>query len=292
MRVTVLGTGIMGAGVTRSLLREGHPVTVWNRDGAKAAPLAQDGAAVASGPAVAVADADAVLTILHDADAVLEVMADAAPAMPGEAVWAQLSTIGLDGTQRVAAFAREHGLLVVEAMMLGTKQPAENGQLTLLTAGRPDLLRRLSPVFDAIGAKVVPAGSELGRASALKMAANAWVQSVTALVAQSLALTSGLGLDPTLFLEAIKGGATDTPYAHVKGAAMMSGSFEPSFAIDGVLKDLSLIRAAARDAGVPDDVLREVEARYAAAADAGHGGDDMAAVYVAFAPRDGSASAG
>jgi 3-hydroxyisobutyrate dehydrogenase len=108
-------------------------------------------------------------------------------------------------------------------------------------------------------------------------------------VAQSLALTAGLGLDPQLFLEAIKGGATDTPYAHVKGAAMLSGSFEPSFAVDGVLKDLGLIRAGAQDAGVPDDVLREVERKYADAAAMGHGGDDMAAVYTAFAaaPRPG-----
>ncbi len=292
MKVTVLGTGIMGAGVARSLLRAGHQVTVWNRNGAKAQPLAENGATVASSPAAAVAEADVVLTILHDAAAVLEVMAAAAPSVPGDAVWAQLSTIGLDGTQRVAGFARDHGLTVVEAMMLGTRQPAENGRLTLLVSGRPDVLQRLSPVFDAIGSKVVNAGAGLGRASALKLAANAWVQSVTALVAQSLALTSGLGLEPTLFLDAIKSGATDTPYAHLKGAAMMSASYEPSFTIDGVLKDLGLIRAAAQGAGVPDDVLREVEARYAAAADAGHGFDDMAAVYVAFAPGERSTAGG
>ncbi len=295
MRVTVLGTGIMGAGVARSLLRAGQRVTVWNRDSSKAQSLAggsekADDVTVAASPAAAVAEADVVLTVLHDADAVIEVMAQAAPSMPGDAVWAQLSTIGLDGTQRVAGLAREHGVQVVEAMMLGTRQPAENGQLTLLVAGEPELLRRLRPVFDAISVKVVDAGPQLGRASALKLAANAWVQSLTALVAQSLALTAALGLDPQLFLDAINGGATDTPYAHVKGAAMMAGSYEPSFAVDGVLKDLGLIRAAAQQVGVPDDVLREIEQKYAAAADAGHGGDDMAAVYVAFAGTHPSAT--
>ena len=283
MRVAVLGTGIMGAGVARSLARAGHRVAVWNRDATKAQPLADSGAVVAPDPAAAVAGAEAVLTVLFDTEAVLAVMAQAAPSMAADAVWAQLSTIGLDGTERVASFAGEHDLRMVEAMMLGTRKPAENGQLTLLVAGDPVALQQLSPVFDAIGSKVVGAGPDVGQASALKLAANAWVQSVTALVGQSLALTAALGLDPQLFLEAIKGGATDTPYAHVKGAAMVSGSFEPSFTIDGVLKDLGLIRAAAQRADVPDDVLRAVEAKYAAAAAAGHGGDDMAAVYTAFA---------
>ncbi len=275
----------MGAGVARSLLRNGHEVVVWNRDPAKAQPLADDGATVASGPQAAVKEVDAVLTVLFDADAVLDVMAAAASTIGSDAIWVQLSTIGLDGTERIAAFARDHDLRVVEAMMLGTRQPAEKGTLTLLVAGDPTLLQTLSPLFDAIGSKVVDAGGELGRASALKLAANAWVQSVTALVGQSLALAAGLGLDPQLFLDAIKGGATDTPYAHVKGAAMLSGSFDPSFAVEGVLKDLGLIRAAARQAQVPDEVLREIEAKYAAAAHNGHGADDMAAVYLAFAPE-------
>ncbi len=291
MRVTVLGTGIMGAGVAGSLQRSGHRVTVWNRDLGKAEGLTgrgepADGATVAASPAAAVTEAEVVLTVLHDDDAVIEVMAQAGPAMPGGAIWAQLSTIGLAGTQRAAALAAEHGLQLVEALMLGTRQPAEKGQLTLLVAGEPELLGRLRPVFDAISVKVIDAGPELGRASALKLAANAWVQSVTALVAQSLALTAHLGLDPQLFLDAIEGGATDTPYAHVKGAAMLAGSYEPSFTIDGVLKDLGLIRGAAQQVGMPDEVLREVESKYAAAAESGHGGDDMAAVYVAFAGTD------
>ena len=77
MKITVLGTGIMGAGVAGSLLRAGHQVTVWNRDAAKAAPLGAAGALVAQTPAEAVAGADAVLTILFDADSVVDVMTQA-----------------------------------------------------------------------------------------------------------------------------------------------------------------------------------------------------------------------
>lgn len=115
---------------------------------------------------------------------------------------------------------------------------------------------------------------------------NAWVQSVTAAIGQSMALTKALGLDPQLFLDSIAGGATDTPYAQLKGAAIIADDYRPSFAIDGAIKDLGLIREAARDVGVSDDLLAAVQDKFTAASEAGHGSDDMGAVYTAFLPLD------
>jgi 3-hydroxyisobutyrate dehydrogenase len=282
MRVTVLGTGIMGAGVAGSLLRGGHQVTVWNRDPAKTDRLRAAGATVAGSPAAAVAGADAVLTVLFDADSVLSVMTEALSGWNPSAVWAQLATIGIEGTAQVAALAERSGLSLVDAPMLGTKAPAENGQLVLLISGEPALIERLSPVWEAIGSRTVRVGDRVGQASALKLAVNAWVGSITALIAQSLAMVDAFGLDPQLFLDAIRGGGTDLPYAHAKGAAMMSANYAPSFSMDGALKDLGLIRAAAVRYGVPDDLLGVVQDKFAEAIRAGHGADDMAAVFTAF----------
>jgi 3-hydroxyisobutyrate dehydrogenase len=284
MKITVLGTGIMGAGVAGSLLRAGHDVTVWNRDAAKAAPLAAVGATVAPTPGDAVAHAEAVLTVLFDGDAVVDVMAEAVEAMPAAAIWVQLSTIGLADIARAAELAARHGVSFVDSPMLGTKTPAETGKLVLLVSGDQALIDRLAPVFEAISIRTVNAGPTIGAASALKLAANAWVQSVTALIGQSMALTKSFGLDPQLFLDAISGGAIDTPYAHIKGAAIIANDYPPSFTIDGTIKDLGLIRTAARDVGVAGDVLAAVEARFTAASRAGHGAEDMAAVYTAFLP--------
>jgi len=283
MQVTVLGTGIMGAGVAGSLLRSGHQVTVWNRDVAKTERLRDAGATVAPTPADAVADADAVLTVLFDADAVLSVITEALPGWNRSAVWAQLSTIGIDGTAQAAALAEQRDLLLVDAPMLGTKAPAEHGQLVMLISGEPGLIDRLAPVWEAIGSRTVLAGDRVGDASALKLAVNAWVGSVTALIGQSMSLTRAFGLDPQLFLDAIRGGGTDMPYAHAKGAAMMSSNYQPSFSMDGAIKDLGLIRAAAVRAGVPDEVLAAVQEKFAESVRAGHGADDMAAVFTAFA---------
>lgn len=280
MRVTVLGTGTMGAGMARSLLRAGHEVTVWNRTASRAEPLAANGARVAADAADAVASAEAVVTILFDTVSVLEVMTDVS--LSQGCVWLQSATIGVDGTERVAALAGERGWLLVDAPVLGTKAPAEQGALVVLAAGEDAAVDAARPVTDAIGARVVRAGTRPGEAARLKLVCNAWVASLTAAVGQSVALAEALGLDPRLFLDAIEGGAVDTPYAHVKGAAMLAGDYPPSFAVDGVRKDLALIRDAARASSTDDRLLTAVLDLFEATSAAGRGADDMAAVRTAF----------
>jgi 3-hydroxyisobutyrate dehydrogenase len=283
MRITVLGTGTMGAGMARSCLRDGHEVTVWNRTAGRAAPLAEDGARVADSAVDAVREAEAVIVMLFDADAVLEVLAEISDDL-GDAVVLQTSTIGLDGTRRVGRFAEEHGIAVLDAPVLGTKKPAEDGTLVALVSGPQQARERVLPVLESYGGRVVDLGDEVGAASALKLAVNSWVAGVGALTAQAIALTRGLGLDGGLFLEAIGGGPSDSAFAQLKGRAMLAGDYSPSFAVDNVAKDLSLIAKAAEEAGVATGVVEAVLAAYREASAAGHGKDDMAAVYAAFAP--------
>ncbi|MEJ2870034.1 NAD(P)-dependent oxidoreductase [Actinomycetospora sp. OC33-EN08] len=276
--VAVLGTGIMGAGMARSLLREGLDVTVWNRSQDKAKPLADDGATVAGTAAEAVADADVVVTMLFDVEPVLAVMADAAPAMRDGAVWMQASTVGIEGTRRVEAFAREHGLDVLDAPVLGTKAPAENGKLVILASGPSALREKVAPAFDAMGTRTQWVSETLGDASRLKLAVNAWIGVMVNGTAQSIALARGLGLDPQQFLDAVDGQAVDSPYVQLKGKAMITGDYTPSFELDGVIKDTDLIRDALAEAGTATTLADAVADRLAAASAAGHGAEDMAAV--------------
>lgn len=280
MRVAVLGTGTMGAGMARSLRREGLEVTAWNRTRAKAEPLAEAGVTVADSVADAVGGADAVITILFDVDAVLDVTDDLLAALPADAVWLQSATVGVDGIRRIADRAGDVALL--DAPMLGTKQPAEQGKLVPLVSGPANLVERARPVLEAVGAKTVIAGERIGDATALKLACNAWIFSITAATAQSLAVAGHLGIDPSLFLEAIDGGPSNTPYAQLKGKAMLAGDFTPAFGLDGGRKDLRLIAEASGAAGVPQNLLDGVRALFDAAAEKGHGDDDLAAVYTAL----------
>src|SRR5436309_9132866 len=136
--VSVLGTGIMGAAMARNLARAGLGVRAWNRTREKAEPLAADGIRVTDTPAEAVEGADVVLTMLYDGKTVLEVMREAVPALRPGAVWAQCTTAGVELVADLAAFAAEHALVFYDAPVLGTRQPAEAGQLTVLSAEPED----------------------------------------------------------------------------------------------------------------------------------------------------------
>jgi 3-hydroxyisobutyrate dehydrogenase len=282
-RVTVLGTGAIGYGMAVSLLRAGLDTTVWNRTRSKAEPLGAMGAKVADDPASAVHGADVVVTALFDADADAEVMAAALPAMARGAVWVQSSTVGAAGAQRLAALADEHGIAFVDAPVLGTRKPALAGQLVVLAGAPPEMRPLVEPIFAAIGTRTVWVADEPGPASRLKLVCNAWIATLTAGVGQSVALARAWGLDPQLFLDAIGGSAPDSPYAHIKGAAMLSGDFEPQFELAGLRKDLALIAADAQTAGVPTELVDALARAYTTAAGTGDQ-RDIAAVVDAFGP--------
>jgi 3-hydroxyisobutyrate dehydrogenase len=283
MRAAVLGTGIMGAAMARSLAREGHEVTVWNRTRTRAESLAAEGITPCGAVADALVGAEVAFTMLYDADSVLDVTPEIVGALPGAAVWAQSTTVGPDGMHRIADAAGPVADRLLDAPVLGTKQPAEDGNLTVLVSGAAGAAARARPAFDAVGARTIELGERLGDASALKLAVNSWVASLCAATAQALGLAEALGLEPRLFLDAIKGGPADSVYAQGKGALMLEHAWDdPAFALDSVVKDLGLMVDAARGSGFPDQLLASLLALYDRASGRGFGGADMAAVRTAF----------
>lgn len=281
MRVAVLGAGVMGVGVVHSLLRAGHEVAVWNRTPAKASALSADGAVAAGSVEEAVTGADAVITMLFDAAAVLAAKPAIVGALGPSAVWIQCATVGVAGIAEIADGVDA----IVDAPVLGTKKPAEDGALIVLASGDGELIDRCGPVFDAIASRVVVAGSSIGAATRLKLVCNAWVSLLMAGIGQSVQFARALGVDPALFLEAIDGGPTGAPYAQLKGKAILAGDYTTSFAVDGVVKDVGLMVEAAAESGFPPELLDAVLRLYSRAAEAGHGGSDMAAVAEAFAGK-------
>ncbi|MEE1802745.1 NAD(P)-dependent oxidoreductase [Streptomyces sp. JV176] len=283
LAVAVLGTGIMGAAMARSLCRAGLDVRVWNRTRAKAEPLATDGARVAGTPAEAVSGADVVVTMLYDGPAALEAMEAAAPGLRRGAVWLQSTTVGVEAITPLAERAAEQGLLFVDAPVLGTRAPAESGDLLILAAGPQEARGPLAPVLDAVGSRTVWLGEDGTTAAAtrLKLVCNSWVLALTNGTAEALSLAKGLGVDPNHFLEAMSGGSLDCGYLHVKSRAILNDDYTPSFTVTTAAKDARLIVAAGAAEGVRLDLAAAGAERFRRAEAQGHGEDDMAATYFA-----------
>ena len=288
-RVAVLGTGIMGGPMARNLLRAGHEVTVWNRTVQKAEALQEEGARVASTPGDAVRDAEIVLTMLADARAIEVTVIESGglDAMPQGVLWIQSSTIGVAPTERLAELAGERGITFVDAPVLGTKKPAEDGQLFMLASGPAEARGRCEPVFDAISRGHVWLG-ETGLGTRLKLVVNSWILCTIENLSETFVLAQTLGVDPRSFLEAISGGAMDMPYAHLKGEAILNENFPPSFPLSHARKDVALILDAAGDVELP--LVRATLQQFDRAVELGHADEDMSAVYHASAANAGARS--
>jgi 3-hydroxyisobutyrate dehydrogenase len=283
LSVAVLGTGIMGGPIAHNIAAAGLETRAWNRTREKAEPLAEAGVKVADTPAAAVDGADVVLTMLADGPAVESVMTEggALDAMRDDGIWMQSSTVGIEATERLAKLADERGVTYVDAPLLGTKAPAEQGQLTVLASGSDAALDRLTPVFDAIGSKTIRVG-EVGAGTRLKLVVNNWLLSLVVNLAESIAFAEQIGVDPKLFLEAIDG-PVGSPYAQLKGPMMIDQDFSTAFPLKWALKDLELVLDAADR---HDTDLRLADAavgNFRKAAEQGHGDEDMSAVYNASA---------
>jgi 3-hydroxyisobutyrate dehydrogenase len=272
----------MGLPMARNIAKSGIDVRAWNRTRERAEPLADDGVTVLDTPAEAVSGADAILTILSDADAVASTM-EASDAGNGP-IWLQMSTIGIEGTERCAGLAEEHGLVLVDAPVVGTKQPAEQGKLTVLASGPDEAQERCEPIFDAVGQRTIWLG-EAGTGTRMKLVINAWLVSLVEGLGETIAFAEGVGIDPASFLETISGGPIDNVYAQMKGRMMIERSFEPAFKLGLAAKDAGLVLDAAQRHGLDLPMLETIRARLAEAAEQ-YGEKDMAATYLASSPRE------
>ncbi|MCP2340974.1 3-hydroxyisobutyrate dehydrogenase [Actinomadura rupiterrae] len=224
-----------------------------------------------------------IVTMLTDGGAVAEVMAEAAPAAREGAVWAQMSTVGVAALGPLAELAAQNGLVFVDAPVQGSRQPAEEGKLIVLAAGPESARGTVQPVFDAVGQRTLWVGEDgaEGGGTRLKMVTVGYAITVTSLVAESLALAEGLGIDPRMFAEVVTGGPLDSGYLQSKMKAVLERDFSPTFTVVNAAKDTGLIMEAASSSGIRVDLTDAARQRFIRAAEQGHGEEDMVASYFA-----------
>ncbi|MET7748375.1 NAD(P)-dependent oxidoreductase [Micromonospora sp. NPDC005367] len=250
-RVAVLGLGGMGRLMAARILHAGLPTVVWNRSPEPARRLGEQGAEVAESPSEAVREADIVITMVTDADAVLSVATDQGmlAALPDGAIWAQMSTIGVAGIERVAALVAERrpGVVLLDAPVSGSRGPAEQGKLAVLASGPEDVRDRIAPIFEAVGQRTVWAGP-VGAGSRLKLVVNLLLAFVNEGIAESLALGRALGLDRPAMLDALRGSPIVAPWAAEKLERIGRDDYAPQYPLRLALKDVRLALDGVADA--------------------------------------------
>jgi 3-hydroxyisobutyrate dehydrogenase len=241
--VALLGIGAMGHGMATSALRAGIPTIVWNRTPEATRDLAERGAEVAETAADAAQRAAVVVTMVTDADAVISIARDQGmlAALAPDAVWVQMSTIGVAGIDRVAALAEKErpDITLLDAPVSGSKDPAQQGQLTIFASGPEEARTRVTPLFDALGQRTIWVGP-VGNGTRLKIVNNTWLAFAAEAVAASVALARRLGLETETVVDALGGGPLVSPWQAAKLQRIVMGDFSAQFALTLALKDVRL----------------------------------------------------
>jgi len=279
-RVGFLGMGLMGSRMAQNLLRKSFPVTVWNRTRSRAEALVADGARVASTPAQLMAEVEVACTCLST-PAVLEEAVAGREGLFSTARAGQLlidfSTISPDLARSLEARARALGVDFVEAPVNGSETGAEKGTLLLMVGGTPAAVERCTPVFQAVGEKVIHCGP-VGAGAQVKLAGNALIAAMLQALGEGMLLATKAGVDPAKVLEVVQASGFRSPYFDFKGGALLRRDFSTHFAIDLMFKDLNLFLDSAAEQRVPTPLTAAVREVYALARAAGKGEQDIGAV--------------
>ena len=285
LTVALLGAGTMGSGMAERMLEVGFPVNVWDRTQRSVVALTEHGATVRAKPTEAVATAEIVVTMLANADAVADVMlrGGTLDALRANATWAQMGTIGVEATERLAAEVarRRPDVMFVDAPVSGSREPARKGRLLILASGPDRSHDSVDAVFAALGQRTLWLG-RAGTASRLKLVLNAWLAFEIEAAAEASALAERLGVPYAVLADAVVGGPLASATASAKLAKMEGGDYSADFSLEWALKDLDLALAASGAETTP--VVMAIAERWRRLVAEGHGHFDISAARLGLDP--------
>jgi len=287
-KIALLGTGLMGAPMSRNLLGAKFALSVWNRSRAKADPLAEHGATVHDTAAQAVAGADVVITMLSDGATVGSFIQDGAltAGLAKGALWLDMSSIKPEQARAHSAHLSTLDIAHLDAPVSGGTKGAEAATLAIMVGGNGDAFARATPVFSAMGRPVHVGPSGSGQLS--KLANQAIVAVTIAAVAEAMLLVRQGGADPAAVRTALKGGFADSVILQQHGERMTTANFIPGGLSKFQLKDLDNLLGEAGQLGLELPVSQGVRDRFAALCDQMGGGDkDHSALFLELLARNG-----
>ncbi len=279
-KIGFIGLGTMGAPMASNLLKAGYPVTVFNRTASKAAPLAEQGAAVASSPKEAAAGADAVITMVSNDESIVEVYEGTegllAGIRPGTTV-IDCSTISPALVKRLASQIAELGGAFLDAPVTGSSPAAIDGTLVFMVGGSTDALTQVMDLFDIMGKKVLHMGDN-GSGAVAKLAHNTIVGINNLALAEGFAIASKSGLPADRFLELVQLGSAGSKAAELKGRKIIEHDFTNQFSLALMLKDLKLASALTDGSSIPAPMLSLAKSLFQAGQTQGFGDEDLSSI--------------
>jgi 2-hydroxy-3-oxopropionate reductase len=250
--IAFIGLGIMGLPMAAHLVDAGHHVVGYNRSPDRTRQLVERGGVAAESAADAARDADIVAVMVPDSPQVQDVLVGGGAVFdavrPGTLI-IDFSSIRPDVTVELAAEAAKRGLRLIDAPVSGGEAGAVAATLSIMVGGESADFDAAQPVLQTVGRTVIHVGPH-GAGQTVKAANQLIVAGTIQLLAEALVLVEAYGVDADAALTVLGGGLAGSAVLNQKREHMLSRSFQPGFRIDLHHKDLGIVTAAAREAGV------------------------------------------
>ncbi len=281
----MIGLGAMGAGMAQSLRRAGHAPHVYDIRCEVAQAFAAQGGTACASPAALGAACDVVVSVVVNAaqtEAVLFGPDGCAATMKPGSVFVMCSTVDPNASVALEARLAEKGILYIDAPISGGAAKAASGQMTMMTAGRPEAYAAAGPLLDAMAAKVYRLGDKAGAGSKVKVINQLLAGVHIAAAAEAMALGLREGVDPAALYEVITHSAGNSWMFENRMAHVLAGDYTPLSAVDIFVKDLGLVLDVARASKFPLPLSSTAHQMFMQASTAGFAREDDSAVIKIF----------
>lgn len=273
-----IGTGLMGRGMARNLVRKGHSVKIYNRTRAKAEDAAKIGGKVVSTPAEAAEGSEVIVTMLADPAAVLEVIEGdrgVLSTISRGAVLIDSSTVSPPTSLRVRERLKASGAHMLDAPVFGSKNEAEKGELGFIVGGEREVVDRVQDVLDCMGRVIYVGGNGMGAYT--KLVVNLIVASTLQAFNEGMVLATKAGIDPDLMVQVLQSSRARSGIIDMKAPQILKRDFSPFFPLKLMAKDMRLVLETAGALGVPMPFIHTLSQVYSECIREGLADEDFAA---------------
>jgi len=279
-KIGIIGTGMLGEAVGLHLLKSGYTIFIFNRTKSKTENLANNGATVVNSPMNVAKNSDLVITIVKDATSVKQVSFENDGILDGKhdgLVVADMSTVNPSSAKEISNKFQENGIDFVEIPVMGGPNVAIDGKLVLMASGNKDAYEKHKKVFETIAHKNFFLGDS-GAAHSIKLAMNLQISMLALALSEGITLTRKAGFEPEKFLEILNSTYFKTGMSENKAHNMIKDSFEPTFMLKNMTKDLGIINESAKSLNVDLPMAKLANRVYQDAVEAGFGEIDYTGI--------------
>jgi len=256
MKIGFIGLGNVGGKLANSLLRNKFDLTVIDLDSSLTKDFVANGASATNSPKELAQKVDIIITCLPSPSVCSEVMESQDGVINGlskNKIWLEMSTTDESEVKRLGKLVINKGAIPLDGPVSGGCHRAATGNISIFVGGDRPAFEKILPVLKVMGKKILHAG-KLGSASILKVITNYLASVNLVSIGEALTVAKKSGMDLKTAYEAIKISSGNSFVHETESQVILNGSYNISFTMDLVVKDMGFFDALSKKHHIPLEV--------------------------------------